>query len=332
MRRLACLLLTLLMHTYAYSPAVALEIRLGVATRPGSNQNIVALKFKELIEQRAERDIEVRIIHSCAAGNEAQVVKKIQDNELNMGVVTSGAVEPLVPMLNVVSVPFLFQDAEHADMVLDGLIGEEILSGLTEQGLKGLAFSENGFRNLTNNRRPVRGPQDLKGLKIRVMESPLHEMIWRTLGADPVAMPWPIDGALESRRIDGQENPLWVLEVYEFYKFQKYLSMTRHVYSAHVDVASLVWWNTLDEAFRDSIQSAMRLAAQQQRSDNRAKNADRLALVREKGMVVMESPDINAFTAKLQGFENWPVFQQPQVQAMLEKIRAAAHREVKAGK
>ena len=104
-----------------------------------------------------------------------------------------------------------------------------MLTSLESSGFKGLCFSENGFRNLTNNKRPVKTADDLKGLKIRVMNSAIHKAIWQSLGANPTPMPWPIYTELEQGVIDGQENPLWVMEVYKFYEIQKYMTLTRHV-------------------------------------------------------------------------------------------------------
>ena len=114
-------------------------------------------------------------------------------------------------------------------------MGAEILKSLESSNFKGLCFSENGFRNLTNNKHAVKNPDDIKGLKVRVMASAIHKAIWQALGANPTPMPWPIYTELEQGVIDGQENPLWVMEVYKFYEIQKYMTLSRHVYSYHID-------------------------------------------------------------------------------------------------
>ena len=183
-----------------------------------------------------------------------------------------------------------------------------------------LCFSENGFRNLTNSRKAVARPEDIEGLKIRVMSSALHKSIWQTLGANPTPMPWPIYTELEQKVIDGQENPLWVLEVYKFYEIQKYMTLTRHVYSAHIDVASLTWWKSLDENTRTLVQEAMCEAAKYQRSDNRAKNEARLALLKEKGMQVEEHPDIDAFRKQVADLKDIDLFSDPKVHDLLQKV------------
>lgn len=305
-------------------PALAaVKVNLGVVTKPGSAQNIVAEKFKELVEARSKGEFEVKIHHSASLGNETEILQQIQMNTVQMGVITSGPFDTFDPIARVIDYPFLFQSNEQADQILDGPLGQEILKSLEGSGFKGLAFSENGFRNLTNGKRAVKVPDDVKGLKIRVMESALHKGIWQALGANPTPMPWPIYSELEQGVIDGQENPLWVAEVYKMYEVQKHLSMTRHVYSAHVDVASLAWWNTLKPEQQKLVQEAMVEAARFQRAENRKADAGRIALVREKGMQVEENPDVAAFRAKVAGLKDLDLFKDPKVQGLLQRIMAA---------
>jgi len=299
------------------------DIKLGVVTKPGSAQNIVAEKFRQLIEQRSDHKFRVKIYHSASLGNETQILQQVQMNTIQMAIVTGGPFDTFDPIVRVISYPFLFKDNAQADRILDGPLGGMILKSLESSGFKGLSFSENGFRNLTNSRRPVRTPDDVKGLKIRVMASAIHKAIWKALGANPTPMPWPIYTELEQKVIDGQENPLWVMEVYKFYEIQKYMSLTRHVYSYHIDVASLNWWNTLDKKDQDMIQKAMHEAAVFQRADNRSKNAARLKFLKEKGMQVVEHPDVAAFRARVADLKNMDIYRAPKVQTMLVKIMDA---------
>jgi tripartite ATP-independent transporter DctP family solute receptor len=292
-------------------------------TKPGSAQNIAAEKFKELIEQRSQGDITVQIYHSASLGNETEILQQVQMNTVQMAIVTGGPFDTFDPIARVVNYPFLFRDNEQADEILDGPLGAEILKSLETSGFKGLCFSENGFRNLTNSKRPVREPEDIKGLKVRVMASAIHKAIWQTLGANPTPMPWPIYTELEQGVIDGQENPLWVMEVYKFYEIQKYMTLSRHVYSYHIDVASLKWWETLDPKTQEMIQRAMIDAAAFQRRDNRSKNAARLEFLKEKGMQVEENPDVDAFRAKVSGLKDMDIYSEPRVKALLMKMLEA---------
>ena len=300
-----------------------MTIKLGVVTKPGSAQNIAADKFKELIEKRTNGNINVKIFHSASLGNETEILQQVQMNTIQMAIVTGGPFDTFDPITRVVNYPFLFKDNEQADQILDGPLGKEILISLESSRLKGLAFSENGFRNLTNSKRAVTSPDDIKGLKVRVMSSAIHKAIWQKLGANPTPMPWPIYTELEQGVIDGQENPLWVMEVYKFYEIQKYMTLSRHVYSYHIDVASLTWWNTISEKDQDMIRKTMYEAAVFQRKDNRSKNASRLKLLKEKGMQVVENPDIEAFRDRVADLKNMEVYNDPKVKALLLKMIAA---------
>ena len=302
------------------SAAGAMTVKLGVVTKPGSAQNIVAEKFKSLVEERTGGEVTVKIFHSASLGNETEILQQIQMGTVEMGVITGGPFDPFDPIVRVINYPFLFKDNAQADAVLDGPLGQEILTSLETSGFKGICFSENGFRNLTNSKRPVKQAADVAGLKIRVMASALHKAIWQALGANPTPMPWPIYTELEQGVIDGQENPLWVLEVYKFYEIQKHMTMTRHVYSPHIDVASLTWWNTLAPEMQQVLATAMRDAAVFQRADNRAKDADRLRMLKEKGMQIEEAPDIASFREKTAGLMDMDLYQDPQVRALLVKM------------
>jgi tripartite ATP-independent transporter DctP family solute receptor len=320
MKKLLAFIVMFSLISFSGAEVAAIKIKLGVVTKPGSAQNIAAEKFKELIEQRTNRDIEVQIFHSASLGNETEILQQVQMNAVQMAIVTGGPFDTFDPMARVINYPFLFKDSAQVDRILDGPLGAEVLKSLEGSGFKGLCFSENGFRNLTNNGQPVKSPKDIKGLKIRVMASAIHQAIWQALGANPTPMPWPIYTELEQGVIDGQENPLWVMEVYKFYEIQKYMTLTRHVYSYHIDVASLQWWNTLNAGTQKMIQKAMVEAALFQRKDNRSKNAARLAFLKEKGMQVEENPAIDAFRAKVANLKDMEIYKNPKVQALLVKI------------
>ncbi len=291
-------------------------IKLGVVTKPGSAQNVCAEKFKELLESRS--DFEVKIFHSASLGTETEILQQIQMNSVQMGVITSGPFDVFVPEARVIDYPFLFANSREADMVLDGPAGQALLKALERARFKGISFSENGFRHLTNNVRPVHRVDDVKGLKIRVMESILHKELWRVLGANPTPMGWPIYTELQQGTIDAQENPLWVIWNYKIFEVQKYMTLTGHVYSAHIDVANLEWFNALSPKDQDMIVQAMKEAAAYQRQWNRDNEADFLAKVKAAGMVVDESPDLESFRAKAAVLKDLEIYKDPKVQNMLQ--------------
>jgi len=323
MKKIFLLMCTLLSLFLVQMVGAATTIKLGVVTKPGSAQNIVAEKFKKLVEERSNGAYEVKIFHSKSIGNETEILQQIQMNTIQMGVITGGPFDTFDPIVRVINYPFLFKDSAQADAILDGPLGKEILDDLATVGFKGICFSENGFRNLTNNKHAVKTADDVKGLKIRVMASPLHKAIWQALGANPTPMPWPIYTELEQGVIDGQENPLWVMEVYKFFEIQKYMTLTRHVYSPHIDVASMIWWKSLKPADQEMIQKSMVEAAQFQRKDNRDKDGARLVLLKEKGMVVEEQPDLATFRAKVVGLKDMDLFKEPKVHTLLLKMMEA---------
>jgi len=323
MKKMLILTLAAALMLTSQAAWAAVKIKLGVVTKPGSAQNIAAEKFKELLEQRSGGAIKVQIYHSASLGNETEILQQVQMNTVQMAIVTGGPFDTFDPMARVVNYPFLFKNNEQADRILDGPLGAEILKSLESSGFKGLCFSENGFRNLTNNKRPVKHPDDIDGLKVRVMASAIHKAIWQTLGANPTPMPWPIYTELEQGVIDGQENPLWVMEVYKFYEIQKYMTLSRHVYSYHIDVASLQWWKALDQKTQELIQKTMYEAAVYQRRDNRSKNAARLKFLKEKGMQVVEKPEVDAFRAKVAGLKDMDLYKDPRVKQLLIKMLQA---------
>lgn len=325
MKKTMYLLCTLFCFALVQTAMAAQTIKLGVVTKPGSAQNIVAEKFKELVEQRSNGAYEVKIFHSKSIGNETEILQQIQMNTIQMGVITGGPFDTFDPIVRVINYPFMFKNSDQVDAILDGPLGQEILDDLATVGFKGLCFSENGFRNLTNSKHAVKTAADIKGLKIRVMASLLHKAIWQALGANPTPMPWPIYTELEQGVIDGQENPLWVMEVYKFYEIQKYMTLTRHVYSPHIDVASMIWWKSLKPADQELIKQSMSEAAMFQRKDNRDKDGARLALLKERGMTVEENPDLASFRAKVANLKDMDLFKEPKVHALLLKMMAATN-------
>jgi len=320
---IACCFVCLLTLCVFRQPALAMEIKLGVVTTPGSAQHICAVKFKELVEQRSAGDIAVAIFHSASLGTETEMLQQIQMNAVQMGIITDGPFDVFVPATRVISFPFLFTDYETVDRVLDGPLGHAVLRELESAGFKGLCFSENGYRNLTNNVRPVHTVDDVAGLKIRVMESTLHKELWRVLNANPTPMGWPIYSELEQGAIDAQENPLWVIWENKLYEVQKYLSLTGHVYSSHIDVANLDWFNGLPQTTQELIQLAMRDAAVYQRQTSRSADAGYLAKLKEAGMVVDETPDLASFRTRAAQLKGMAIYQEPRTKELLDQFLAA---------
>ncbi len=304
--------------------AASLNIKLGIVTTPGTAQYIAAELFKKSIEEKSHGEIGVTIYHSASLGNETEILQQIQMNAIQMGIITLGPFDVFVPEVNVVAFPFLFHDYDEVSRVLDGPLGRKVLDSLAKAGFKGLSFSENGFRHLTNSKHPVKTVDDVTGLKIRVMESKVHQQLWRTLGANPTPMAWPIYTELQQGTIDGQENPLSVINLYKLYEVQKYLTLTGHVYSAHIDIANLQWFSDLPKEQQDLIASCMHEAAIEQRQWNRENEAKFLESLRAKGMEVVEDPDKDGFRHRAEQLKTMDIYTaNPDTAALLNSFLAA---------
>lgn len=306
------------------SPALAvMDINLAVVTKPGSAQYVCAEKFAALLEQRSGGSMKVILHHSASLGTETDILQQLQLGAIQMAIITTGTLDAFVPEIAVLDFPFLFENEQQADAVLDGPIGRKLLDSLAQAGFKGLHFSENGFRHLTNDVRPVNTPDDVRGLKIRVMESQLHRELWRVLGANPTPMGWPIYAELQQGTLDGQENPLSIIVEYRLAEVQKYLSLTGHVYSTHTDLANLAWFDSLTPEERQLIENSMRDAALWQRQWSRDRNDAYHDELKASGMIIEEQPDIAAFREKVRPLAKSTLFAKPGIRSMLDDILSA---------
>ncbi|MBI5248021.1 MAG: DctP family TRAP transporter solute-binding subunit [Desulfomonile tiedjei] len=237
--RMMAILIGLCLAVFAGSAAAKTQINIGIVVNPDFVHVKAANWFKQSVEKALPGKVSVVVHHSAVLGSETQVLQQIQLGTTQMSVCTTGPVEAFVPEIKALEMPFVFPSYEAADKVLDGPVGQDLARMFEKSGFVALAFLDNGFRNLTNSKRPVKTPEDVKGLKIRTMEAPTHLAIWRAIGANPTPMAWPIFTQLQQGVIDGQENPTAVIHAAKLIEAgQKYLTLTRHVYSALVFVAS----------------------------------------------------------------------------------------------
>lgn len=323
MKPLAFALIALLLSCRLATAAVQ-EIVLLTLAKPGSPQRVVADAFKELLERQAGDSFLVLIDPAGLRSGEAKAVEEVQTNGAQMAVLPAPAFERFDPIVRVVAFPFLFRDEQQAATILDGPLGGAILRDIETIGCKGLAFAEGGFRHLSNNIRPVKTLDDLKGLNIRTPSSPINTALWLTLGASPTPRPWPIYAELEQGLIEGQESPLWLIEKYSLHTVQRHLSLTRHSYTAHLAVASLKWWNTLTPTDQARLQAAMTEATARQRLAQRSQEAARLTLFAQQGMAIEAQPDIETFRARTAELKEMADYREPRLQALLTKMQEAA--------
>ena len=203
----------------------------------------------------------------------------------------SGILASQVKDFAVYDFPFLFANAKEADTVVDGAFGSKMHAKLEEKGLVGLAYYELGFRSLTNSRRPINKVSDIEGLKLRVIPNPINVDWVKALGANPTPLPFPeVYAALEQKAIDGQENPVTVINANKFYEVQKNLALTNHQYNPQSVLISKKFWDSLSAAEKQVLKSAAQESAKYQREQARGQVAGALDNLKKNGMAVTELP------------------------------------------
>lgn len=276
------------------------SLRLAHVVNEQDGFHIAAVKFQELVQERTGGKVSVQIFPNASLGDERTLLEGMQIGTVDMGVITNGPVANFVEQMAVFEMPFLFATPQQAYEVLDGPIGQDLLDQLATVNLKGLAYAERGFRNLTNSVRPVNSPDDIQGLRIRVMENPVYIDTFRELGANAVPMAWTEAlTAMQQGTIDGQENPVNVIHSFKLNETQSHMSLTRHTYAPAVFVMGMRSWNQLPEAAQVIMVEAAREAAAHERQVNAEMEAQQLDELRAAGMTINETPDIAAFQAAI---------------------------------
>ena len=273
-------------------------LRLAHVVNEQDGFHIAATKFEELVEERTDGKVNIEIFPNASLGDERTLLEGMQIGTVDMGVITNGPVANFVEEMAVFELPFLFPSPEAAYSVLDGPIGQELLVKLADVNLKGLAYAERGFRNLTNSERAVNSPEDLDGLRIRVMENPVYTDTFRELGANAIPMAWTEAlTAMQQGTIDGQENPVNVIHSFKLDETQGYMTLSRHTYAPAIFVMGMPAWNQLPEAAQAVLEEAAQEAAEHKRQVNADMEAEQLAALREAGMEINDTPDMEAFQA-----------------------------------
>ena len=287
-------------------PEGATVLKLGTTVNENDSFQIAAVKFAQLVQDKTNGKYAIEIHPNGDLGGERDMLESMQMDTLDMGIVTSGPFVNFSQDMGVLDMPFLFADNAQAYAVFDGKVGRELLDTLESSNLKGLAYAERGFRNLTNSKKAVHSADDVKGLKIRVMENDVYTAAFKALGADAVPMNWNDTlTALQQGTVDGEENPINVINSYKLWESQKYATLDRHSYSSAIITMSLDKFNELDadtqKIFLDSAQEA----AEFERAWTAAQEKDQLQAMKDNGMEVDENPDMESFKKAVQ-----PVYDQ----------------------
>jgi tripartite ATP-independent transporter DctP family solute receptor len=246
-------------------------------------------KFAELVQAKSGGKMKVNLFFGATLGSDQAITTSVQGGTVEMSVMNSGILASLAKELAIFDFPFLFANEKESDAIVDGPVGKKMHKLLEEKGVVGVAYWELGYRHITNSKRPLNKVEDIDGLKLRVIPNPINVDWVKALGANPTPMPFPeVYGGLESKAIDGQENPLTVIAANKFWEVQKHLAITNHQYNPQSVIFSKKVWDTLTPAEKKILEEAANEAAKYQREQSRAGMATALDAIKKGGMAVTE--------------------------------------------
>ncbi|MDX6804911.1 TRAP transporter substrate-binding protein [Terrihabitans rhizophilus] len=267
-------------------------IRFGYGLNEDSVQGRAVRKFAEDVEKASGGKMKVRSIGAASLGPDTQMQSALVGGAQEMMVGSTATLVGTVKEFGIWDTPFLFANEKEADAVLDGPTGQKLLDMLPEKGLVGLVYWENGFRNLTNSRKQITKAEDVEGLKVRVMQNQVALGTFKAVGANAVPMAFSeLFTALETKAVDGQENPFTTILSSKFYEVQKYLTVTNHMYSPWVVLVSKKWWDKLSADEQKILKDAAIASRTFEREDNRATSAKALEDLKSGGMDVATLPE-----------------------------------------
>jgi tripartite ATP-independent transporter DctP family solute receptor len=284
--------------TFTTLASAQTTVRVSHATPATSHYGAGTQAFCAELEKRTTGRFKCQI--QAGANDERASVEAVQLGTLDVTNTSTGPVSNFVPEVGIVDIPFLFRDYDHARRVLDGPIGQEILAKFPSKGIVALAWTENGFRHLTNSRRAVVKPDDVKGLKVRTMQNPVHIQAFQSIGVQPTPMAFSeLFTSLQQGVVDGQENPIPVILSSKFSQVQKHLSLTGHVYSPSLLLMSPKLWNSLPEADKTNFREAAKAGSAAQRKKVNDDESAGIAQLRSEGMEVVTNVDGQAFRSAM---------------------------------
>ena len=239
--------------------------------------------------QKSGGKMKIQAYWDGSLGNDLTATQQVRTGSLEMVLTSTAPLTSIVPALGVFDLPFLFNNEKEADQVLDGKVGDWFAAKLPAVGAVNLAWWENGFRHTTNSRHPITKLEDFQGVKMRVMQNNIFLDTFKTLGSNAVPMAFSeVYSALETRTVDGQENPFMNIENMKFYEVQKYLTLTKHAYSPTLVLFSKKVWDTLSPQEQGTLKECAIEGRAEQRKANRAMEDKSVANLRAKGMQVNE--------------------------------------------
>ncbi len=265
------------------------SIKFASQNNKGHPQVMGMQKFADLVAQKSGNKIRVRLFPGGVLGGDLETVSSLQGGTIEMTVLNSGILQAQIKDFAAFDFPFLFNNDKEVDALVDGPFGQTLHKKLQDKGLVGLAYFDLGFRNITNGKHAINKPEDIAGLKLRVIQSPIYVDVFKALGANPTPLAWPeVYNALEQGAVDGQENPFTVILNAKLDEVQKYLAITRHIYNPQSVIISKKFWDSLNPDEQKLIQEAADEAAAYQRKVSRDAALTALETLKKHGMQVTE--------------------------------------------
>ena len=266
-------------------------LKFAFQNQSGHPQAQGAQKFADIVAEKSGKKITVKLFPGGSLGGDLQTVSALQGGTVEMTVLNAGILGAQVKEFAVFDFPFLFANTKEADAVTDGPFGQKLMARLDDKGLHGLGYWDLGFRNLTNSKRPIAKAEDIAGLKIRVIQSPIYIDLFGALGANAVPLPFPeLYSALDQKAVDGQENPNTTILASKFAEVQKHVTETRHIYNPQALVISKKTWDSLSAEEKKIVTEAAAEATAFQRQASRGAADSALQALKQAGMTVTELP------------------------------------------
>lgn len=276
-------------------------LRFGYEAPRSDTQHIAAKKFNDLLKEKTKGELKLSLFPDSTLGNAQTMISAVRGGTIDLEMSGSPNFSGLEPKLNVIDIPFIFKDREHAYAVLDGEIGQGLFKDLEAQGLKGLAFWEVGFRSFTNSKHPVKTPDDIKGLKVRTNQNPMYIQAFSLLGANPVPMPLSeLYTALETKAVDAQEHPVGIFWSAKLYEVQKHLSLTNHGYTPLIVVMNKAKFDALSPELQKAMLESAQEAGKYQRQLNLENEKGILEKLQKAGIQIIEKVDNQPFKAVIE--------------------------------
>jgi tripartite ATP-independent transporter DctP family solute receptor len=278
--------------------------------------------FADEVAKITKGRFKVEVVPGGIPGGEKAMIEQVKAGTLDLALTSTGPMGAFVPDVLITDIPFLFRDYAHARKTMDGAIGAELAEKAAQQGLILLAWAENGFRHTTNSVRPVKSAEDLKGLKLRTMENAVHMQAFRALGAFPEPIAFTeLYAALESKKVDGQENPITVITSSGFGKVQKHLSLTAHVYSPAPILIGRALFDKLSEADKAGFRKAAQTGANAMRKRVSEVEKSGIDELRAQGVQVVADVDRASLEAAVVRAA-YPQYEKRFGAAAIERVRA----------